>query len=146
MRRFSILSYGFSALLFAALPVLAADQDVIDYREAVMKIFNEQTGALGQIASGVVPDDNLVTHMQVLAMTAQTALKAFEPKVPGGEAKPGIWSNWADFSKRMTEFAQQSAAGAKIAKEQGKDAALEQLVNIADDCKGCHDTYRQEKK
>jgi len=146
MRRFSILSYGFSALLFAALPVLAADQDVIDYREAVMKIFNEQTGALGQIASGVVPDDNLVTHMQVLAMTAQTALKAFEPKVPGGEAKPGIWSNWADFSKRMTEFAQQSAAGAKIAKEQGKDAALEQLVNIADDCKDCHDTYRQEKK
>jgi cytochrome c556 len=84
--------------------------------------------------------------MDVLAMTAQTALKAFEPKVPGGEAKPEIWSNWADFSKRMTEFAQQSAAGAKIAKEQGKDAALVQLVNLADDCKGCHETYRQEKE
>ncbi len=46
----------------------------------------------------------------------------------------------------MTEFAEQSAAGAKSAKAQDKDATLTQLVNLADDCKGCHDTYRQEKK
>lgn len=133
------------ALLSLTLPVLAADQDVIQFREAVMKTLNEQSAALGEIASGAVPDDNLVTHMDELALAASTALKAFTPKVPGGEAKPAVWANWADFSKRMSDFAQQTAAGAKIAKEQGKDAALVQLINYADSCKGCHDMYRQEK-
>lgn len=135
-----------SALLALALPALAADQDVIQYREAVMKTLNEQSAALGQIASGAVPDDSLVTHMDELALAASTALKAFTAKVPGGEAKPEVWTNWADFSKRMTDFAQLTAAGAKIAKDQGKDAAIVQLINYADSCKGCHDMYRQEKK
>jgi cytochrome c556 len=142
MRRISVFS---CTLLLAAVPVLASDQDVVQYREAVMKTMNEQVAALGEIASDVVPDDNLVAHMQILALTASTALKAFEPKVPGGEAKPQVWANWADFSKRMTAFAQQTAAGAKIAKEQGKDAALVQLIDYADSCKSCHDTYRQDK-
>jgi cytochrome c556 len=127
---------------------LAADQeaDAVQYREAVMKTLNEQVGALGQIASGVAPDDNLVAHMDILALAASTALKAFEPKVPGGQAKPEVWADWADFSKRMTAFAQQTAAGAKIAKSQGKDAAMVQLIDYADSCKGCHDMYRQDKK
>jgi cytochrome c556 len=127
---------------------LAADQeaDAVQYREAVMKTLNEQVGALGQIASGVAPDDNLVAHMDILALAASAALKAFEPKVPGGQAKPEVWADWADFSKRMTAFAQQTAAGAKIAKSQGKDAAMVQLVDYADSCKGCHDMYRQDKK
>lgn len=133
------------ALSLLTLPALAADQDVIQFREAVMKTLNEQSAALGQIASGVIPDDNLVTHMDEIALAASAALKAFTPKVPGGEAKPAVWANWADFSKRMADFAQQTAAGAKIAREQGKDAALVQLINYADSCKACHDMYRQEK-
>ncbi len=135
------------ALLSLTLPALAADQDAtVKFREAIMKTLNEQSAALGQIASGAIPDDNLVTHMDELALAASTALKAFTPKVPGGEAKPEVWANWADFSKRMSDFAQQTVAGAKIAKDQGKDAALVQLINYADSCKGCHDMYRMEKK
>ena len=133
------------AMLSVSLPVLAADQDIIQFREAVMKTLNEQSAILGEIASGAVPDDNLVVHMDELALTASTALKAFEPKVQGGEAKPDVWAKWPDFSKRMSDFAQQTAAGAKIAKDQGKDAAMVQLINYADSCKGCHDMYRQEK-
>jgi len=145
MRRLSLLRYS-CALLFAALPVLASDQDAVQYREAVMKTLDEQSAALGEIASDAIPDDNLVVHMEILALTASTALKAFEPKVPGGQAKPQVWANWADFSKRMTDFAQKTAAGAKIAKEQGKDAAVTEIIDYANSCKGCHDTYRQDKK
>jgi cytochrome c556 len=134
------------ALMLLTLPVLAADQDVIQFREAVMKTLNEQSAALGEIAAGAIPDDNLVTHMDEMALAASTALKAFTPKVPGGDAKPEVWANWADFSKKMSDFAKQTADGAKIAKEQGKDAAMVQLINYADSCKGCHDMYRQKKK
>jgi cytochrome c556 len=144
MRRLSVLG-AVCLVLFGAAPVLAADQDAVQFREAVMKTLNEQSAALGQIASGAIPGDNFVTHMDILALTASTALKAFEPKVAGGEAKPQVWSNWADFSRRMTQLAQQAATGAKVAKAQGQAAALVQLIDIANSCKGCHDQYRQEK-
>lgn len=134
---------------FALLPGLMAasapsGRDVIDYREHIMNTLNEQAAALGQILSASVPDDNVTLHLDAIALTASTALRAFEPKVPGGEAKPEVWSNWADFSKRMTEFAQATAAMAKAAHDQGKDAALADVVN-AMSCKSCHDHYRKEQ-
>ena len=121
------------------------NQDIIDYREHIMKTLNEQSAALGQILSTTVPGDNTSQHLEALALAASIALKSFEPKVPGGEAKPDVWANWPDFSKRMTEFAQKTAEMAKISREKGNDAALQNVVDALS-CKGCHDTYRAEKK
>jgi cytochrome c556 len=75
--------------LFALQAVTGASADsadAIDYRQHIMKALNEQAGALGEILSGAVPDDNVLAHLDALALTASTALKAFEAKVPGGEA------------------------------------------------------------
>jgi cytochrome c556 len=134
--------------MMLALQVVAAasadTSDAVDYRQHIMKALNEQAGALGEILSGAMPDDNVIAHLDVLALTASTALKAFEPKVPGGEAKPEVWSNWPDFSRRMNEFAQGTAAMAKLAHEQGKDAGLAKVMDALS-CKKCHDTYRKEK-
>src|ERR1700743_3867413 len=114
-----------SVAMLSVMPAaLADDKDVIDYRQHIMNTLNEQAGALGQILSSAVPDDNVIAHLDALALTASTALKAFTPKVQGGEAKPEVWSNWADFSKRMNEFAKMTAEMAKTAHEQGKDAGL----------------------
>lgn len=123
----------------------ADDKDVISYRQHVMTTLNEQTSALGQILSTTIPDDNVVAHIEAIALTASTALKAFEPEVPGGEARSEVWSDWTDFSRRMSEFAQKTARAAKTAKEGGKE---EVLTNIADtlNCKSCHDVYRDEQK
>jgi cytochrome c556 len=122
----------------------AEDEDVIDYRQHIMKTLEAQSAALGQILSGAIPDDNLVTHLDTLALTASTALKSFEPKVQGGEAKPEVWTKWPDFSKRMKDFADKTAQTAKIAKEQGKDAATEHVIEALS-CKSCHDVYRAKK-
>ena len=130
--------------LFCAMPAHADDKDAIEYRQHIMNTLNEQAGALGQILSNAVQDDNVISHLDALALTASTALKAFTPKAQGGEAKPEVWTNWADFSKRMNEFATMTAAMAKTAHEQGKDAALANVVDALS-CKSCHDTYRKEK-
>jgi cytochrome c556 len=144
MRR---LIKGLYLAAFALTPILTTaavdNQDVIDYRQHIMNTLNEQAGALGEILSAAVPDDNVVSHIDAIALTASTALKAFEPKVPGGEAKPEIWSNWADFSKRMQDLAANTAKMAKTAHDEGKDAALQQVVDALS-CKSCHDTYRKE--
>jgi cytochrome c556 len=136
-----------SAAIFIPSIVSADNQDVIDYREHIMKTLDEQTAAVGMILSNAVPGDNAAAHLQAIALTAQIALKAFEPKVPGGEAKPEVWSNWADFSKRMNEFAKNSLEAAALAKEKGyDDPALAAKIVDALPCKSCHDVYRKEKK
>lgn len=123
----------------------ADDKDVIEYRQRIMKSLEQQTAALGQILSGAGPAENTVAHMETLALSASTALKSFEAKVPGGASKPEVWKDWADFTKRMKEFAEKSAEMAKVGREQGADQAA-MLVIDALPCKSCHDVYRDEKK
>lgn len=138
-----------TAFVVIVLPsVVSADgQDAIDYREHIMNTLNEQAGALGQILAGAIPGDNTAAHLNTIALTAQMALKAFEPKVLGGEAKPEVWLNWADFSKRMNEFARKSAEAAAMAKQKRYDDPLlgEKIIDALS-CKSCHDTYRNETK
>lgn len=121
------------------------DKDVVDYRQHIMKSLEHQTAVLGQILSGAGPAENTLAHMETLALTASVALKSFEAKVPGGAAKAEVWKDWADFSKRMQEFAEKSAEMAKVGREQGVDQAA-MLVIEALPCKSCHDMYRDEKK
>jgi cytochrome c556 len=125
--------------------VHADNKDVLAYRMHIMNTLNEQSAALGQILSGVIPEKNAQGHLEALALTASTALKAFEPKVPGGEAKAAVWSNWADFSKRMNDFARLTREAAKVSKEKGFTAAGSNIVDALS-CKTCHDVYRDEKK
>jgi cytochrome c556 len=133
------------AMLVATALARADDGDVIDYRQHIMNTLEEQSQALGLILSGAVPDDNAVAHLETLALTASTALKAFEPRVPGGRAKPDVWKNWADFAKRMNDFAAKTTELVKTAKARGARAGLD---GVADGltCKGCHDLYREAKK
>ena len=137
------------AALLCALSMLpmtstADDQDVIDYRRHIMETLKAQTAALGMIMSGAIPDDNVVAHIDIIAGTAATALKSFEPKVEGGDAKAEVWAQWDDFSARMNDFAAKTAAMSKAAHEQGKDEAL-LLAMDALTCKQCHDDYRVKK-
>jgi cytochrome c556 len=123
----------------------ADDRDVVDYREHVMNTLNEQSEAIGQILSGAVPLDNLAEHLNAIALTASIAVKAFQPKVLGGEAKPDVWANWPDFAKRMNEFARNTAQIAKAAKEPGQGGMNEMIIDALS-CKACHDLYRRDKK
>jgi cytochrome c556 len=135
----AILTLGFQQTAHAD------DQDVIDYRELIMKELDAEAAALGMIVSGQVPPDALALQARAVASSAKSALKAFEPKVPGGEAKPEVWSKWDDFSKRMQTFAQKSEEMAKVS-EGGNVQAVTELMIDALPCKGCHDIYRTKKK
>jgi len=143
MKRF--LAAPLLALSLLPTASTADDQDVIDYRRHIMETLKAQTAALGMIMSGAIPDDNAIAHMDIIAATAATALKAFEPRVEGGDAKAEVWSKWDDFSARMNEFAAKTAAMAKTAHEKGKDEALAQSVDALT-CKQCHDVYREKEK
>jgi cytochrome c556 len=130
-----------AVLLAASGTVCADDQDAIDYRRHVMKTMGEQMAAIGMILEKKAPADNFAVHMKVLAVTAPQAKKAFEPKVAGGNAKPEVWANWADFTKRLDALVASTDELAKLAKDGGVAAVAPKLATALN-CKGCHDTYR----
>jgi cytochrome c556 len=143
------VNFSFRCLLLVAVTAStsarADDQDVIDYREHVMKTMGEQAAAIGQILQQKAPAENFAIHVQILAITAATAKKAFEPKVPGGESKPDVWARWTDFAKRLDDLTAATAELASTAKNGGA-AAAGPKVQSALTCKSCHDIYRTEKK
>lgn len=122
----------------------ADDEDVIGYRQLIMKEVDAETAALGMIVAGLVPPDALPLQAKALANSAKSAPGAFEPKVPGGEAKPEVWSKPDDFSKRMQMFVQKADEIAK-ASEGGNVQAVNELTGALP-CKECHDVYRNKKK
>jgi cytochrome c556 len=140
-----LIEWALILVIIAPAPARADDQDVIDYREHIMKAMGEQAAAIGQILQQKAPADNLAIHVEVLAVTAAMAKRAFEPKVPGGQAKAVVWTNWADFAKRLDDLVAATAELAKVAKAGGVSATAPK-VQAALTCKGCHETYRLEEK
>ena len=118
--------------------------DVVAYREQIMMSMDEQSAALGMILATMIPSDAIQAHFDAIALASSLGLKAFEPKVPGGEAKPEVWKDWPDFSKRMTNFATATAALAKKAREQGVESANQDVIGALS-CKSCHDIFRNKK-
>jgi cytochrome c556 len=135
-----------AAMAFGA-PVVAQaaeEKGAIDYRQHIMKALDAQTAAIGMIVSTQIPEDNLVKHAEMIALLAKQASKSFEANVAGGESKPEVWSNAADFKKRMDDFVAKTELMAQSAKTGGMPVVMEQMVDALT-CKGCHDEYRIKK-
>jgi cytochrome c556 len=122
----------------------ADDQEVIDYRQHIMKSMGEQAKIIDMIVNKRAPASDLAKHIQILATTAPMAKSAFELEVHGGESKPEVWTKWDDFAKRLDAMTAATADLAKVAQSGGL-AAVTPKLQSALDCKGCHDTYRVPK-
>lgn len=143
--KLTLLGAAFIGTSVLSVSAFADDQETIDYREHIMKTMGEQVAAMNQMRQGKIAPDNLAVHAEILAVTAATAKNAFTPKVVGGEAKADVWANWQDFSKRLDELVAATTDLAKSAKQGGLTAASPKLLGALP-CKGCHETYREEKK
>ena len=137
-----------AAMQTAILPMAAQaegdTQDVIDYRQHIMKTMGQQVATIGMILQEKAPAADIATHVQALALTASSALIAFQAKVPGGNAKPEVWAKWDEFQKRMKELDANTTELAKLAKD--GPAAMMPKMQGALTCKGCHDIFRAELK
>jgi cytochrome c556 len=120
------------------------DQDVIEYRQNIMKTKDAQTTAIGQILATMVPNTNLASHFKALLEATRQSKSAFKPKVLGGESLPAVWENWADFSAKLDQAEKEIMLAIEIIEKNGIDQAGEAAVQALT-CKGCHDIYRNKK-
>jgi cytochrome c556 len=60
------------------------------------------------------------------------------------KAKPGIWSNRADFDAKMKDLVDRSATLAAVAKSGDAAKSKAAFMDTANACKACHDKYRED--
>ena len=146
----AILLATLAATSLAALPATAQEaepDDAVKFRQSVMKGIGGPAGAIGGIVKGEVAHQELMAHfLDQLATAAdpQATTAAFRQETAGeGMAKttalPKIWENWDDFEGRLQKLGELTTAAA----EAGADVSQDQLKEIFDTCKGCHDEYRE---
>lgn len=139
---------GESGSVPEAQPVAPTGDDaeaIIFERQQIMQQLAKDSEVLGGIVAGTQPRDQLAKVTRALADGAKDSLGSFREKVPGGRSKPEVWSNDADFMKRMEDFARNSEAMAK-AGQTGDMSGVTALMIDALPCKQCHDLYRGPKK
>jgi len=136
---------GFLLAVSTAAPAMEMqrDEDVIAYRQEIMKTMGAQSTMIGMVLAGMVPDKLLYTHFEVLLHSVQQAKQAFEPEVPGGNALPVIWKNHADFISKLDEAEANIVKAIEIAKKDGAGGQSGEAAVAALSCKGCHDVYKK---
>lgn len=115
-------------------------EQAVTYRRHVMKSMGEQAAALGLVLQQKGPAENAALHARSIALNAEAALRAFELKAPGGEAKAEIWRNWPDFLSRMKALAAGASELALVAEREGLSAVQAKAMTVLT-CKSCHDAY-----
>ncbi len=63
---------------------------------------------------------------------------------PDTKAKAEVWTNKADFDKKLKEFQEHAATLAKVSatEKSASDAFKEAFGAVAKDCKGCHESFK----
>jgi cytochrome c556 len=147
-RMFRRSSIAFAILLFGVAAV-AAEDDPIAARKALMKANGDQAKIAGDMAKGAVPFDLDAAHK--IFTTFENAAAKMPGLFPddsktGGktEADPKIWDNMADFKARFQKLGEDAKAADASVKD--LDSFKAAIGNIGkNDCGGCHQNYRIKK-
>ena len=116
-------------------PVVKARMELMDINGANAKILGEMAG--GKMAFDAAKAEAAKAALIEVAKNAPTAFEA-NATDPVSEAKPDIWTNWADFVTK--------ADALKTAAEKLDASSVEGLAAgmgaVGGACKNCHSTYR----
>jgi cytochrome c556 len=146
--------HALAAALVVALAVGTASMadpatDAIVDRQQAMKDVGGAMQNLAAIAKGEVPFDAGVveSNAAIIAEAMKKAAALFpEGSDKGGVetwAQPDIWSDAADFEKKLETAEAEAVALQSVTVESAFPPALGKLGNT---CKACHQTYRRPKE
>ena len=138
-----------SCLLAAGTAIAAEPEDIIKYRQTVMKSNGAHMAAAGAIITGKVDfKGQLGDHVKALQAINKDVTSLFPKDSDFGETKAldAVWKNSADFQKRAKDAAQKADALAKtVAAGDSKNYGA-RFKELSDSCKACHKDFRKEEK
>ena len=140
----SLMMMAFPLVLQAAEP-----EDVIKYRQSVMKAVGGHTGAAGAIVQGKVDyKSDLAEHAHALQVLTRDIPGLFPKDSDFGEtrAKDGVWKDRTNFEKHAKDAKAKADAFAKVAKGGDQKAIGASFKELGESCKACHKEFRKEEK
>ena len=142
-----LLSFVPAIMILVPLALHAAEpEDIIKYRQNMMKAIAGHTGAAGAIIQGKVDYKNqLADHVRALqALTSDIpALFPKDSDFGDTKAKDGVWSNRAEFEKTAKDAKARVAAFAKAVQGGNQQAIVASYKEMGEGCKGCHKDFRK---
>ncbi len=149
MRRRS-LAAALGLLAAALVPVHAAEpEDIIKYRQAVMKANAGHMAASAAIINGKVDfKSDLAYHAKAIEAINKDVAALFPKDSDFGdtEALDAVWKKNAEFRKSAQNAARKAEAFARaVAAGDGKNYGA-RFRELNDACKACHKDFRKEEK
>jgi len=120
----------------------------INVRKAVFTLIGSNFKPVGEVLQGRASYESADVPKSAsrVAFLAGLLNEAFPDNSASGDtkARPEIWSNRADFDKRVKDFQDHSAALVQVAarEKSGSDAFKAAAAAVGQDCKGCHENYK----
>jgi len=120
----------------------------INVRKAVFTLIGSNFKPVGEVLQGRANYESVDVPKSAgrVAFLAGLLNEAFPDNSASGDtkARPEIWSNRADFDKRVKDFQDHSAALVQVAArdKSGSDAFKAAAAAVGQDCKGCHENYK----
>ena len=134
---------AFALALVATVAIAAEATDpTVKARQELMGVIGMNTKVLGEMAGGKIAFDAAAAGAAKAALVAASADIAakFEPQAtdPKSEAKPEIWTNWADYQAKATAL-NTAATALDATTVEGVQAGM---AGVGGSCKACHSAYR----
>jgi len=132
-------------------PVPSAAKQAVDARKAIYTLIGSNFRPVAEVLQGRGQYDAAQVQKRAarLAFLAEMALEAY-PDASNTEtvptrAKPDIWSHRAEFDQRLKDFQThtQALVQAAATEKSASDAFKAAASAVAQDCKGCHDNFRE---
>ena len=138
-----------SACLMAGTAFAAEPEDIIKYRQNVMKSQGAHLAAVGAIINGKVDfKGQLGDHAKALQATTKDIPSLFPKGSDFGETKAldAVWQKTEEFQKLAKDAQQKADALAKVVAAGDSKKYGARFKDVADSCKACHKDYRKEEK
>jgi len=132
----------------AALAQSADPDNAIKYRQTVFSTLGANLTAVAMNVKGEVSfPSNVAVHAQTVAATAPLIVPAMEQNTAGEgsaetDALDKIWDNWDDFVGKQQAMEEAAIRLAEVADGGDRRAVGQQLREVGNTCKSCHDEYR----
>lgn len=141
-----ILTGTLLALLAPSVVSAAEPEDIIKYRQNIMKAVGGHASAAGAIVEGKVNyKSDLAEHARALRALTRDIPALFPKDSDFGEtkARDEVWSKRADFEKAAKNTKTKVEAFAKAAQGGNQQAIAASFKDVGESCKACHKDFRK---
>ena len=119
------------------------------YRQSYFALLAANFGPMVATVKGEAPWDQVKMENWANDLAALSTLDIMRGFVDGSDkgttrAKPEIWQNKDDFTKKMESLHTELASLQKVTAEGDRDAIAKQVGAAGKACKACHDDYKAE--